>query len=123
VDHVQGTLQEIAEKEPERKHLLLIGNGINFVDIAGAEMLVQEAQRRRTLGGGLYLAKVKEEVCNIFKRGDYGARFGRENVFASKTDAIASLVGRLDGTVCAGCERRIFRECAQAAAQAQSAAA
>ena len=53
VDHVQGVLQSLLAQHPEQRHLLIVGNGINFIDVAGAEMLVQEAERRRKLGGGL----------------------------------------------------------------------
>ena len=88
VDHVQGAFRSLAAQNPGQKHLLVIGNGINFIDVSGAEMLVQEANRRRKLGGGLYMSKVKDEVCSILKRGGYADSFGRENIFATKNDAI-----------------------------------
>lgn len=112
VDHVQRTLRAFAEQNPQQKHLLLIGTGINFIDIAGAELLLQESARRRKLGGGLYVAKVKDEVCRILKRGDYLIRFGAENVFVNKNDAIGAIFEELDHVRCARCDRRIFKECA-----------
>ncbi|MDO8595910.1 MAG: SulP family inorganic anion transporter, partial [Sulfuricaulis sp.] len=96
VDHVQGVLQNMAVQNPGQKHLLMIGNGINFIDVSGAEMLVQEAKRRQKLGGGLYMSKVKDEVCSILKRGGYADSFGRENIFATKGDAIENVFKRLD---------------------------
>jgi SulP family sulfate permease len=111
VDHVQERLHELYAQDPGQKHLLVIGNGINFIDISGAEMLLQEARRRRTLGGGLYLVKVKDEVCSILKRGGFADAFGRENIFATKTDAIETLFKRLDPEVCGRCDKRIFLEC------------
>ena len=113
IDHVQGVLQEYAERNPRQKHLMMIGNGINFIDVSGAEMLVREAKRRRALGGGLYMVKVKDEVCSILKRGGFTDAFGRENVFTTKTDAIGSILKNLDSGICARCEKRIFNECAQ----------
>jgi len=113
VDHVQSALQNIAARDPKQKHLLVIGNGINFIDIAGAEMLVQEAKRRRDQGGGLYLCKIKDEACAILKRGGYAERFGRESIFVSKVDAIESIFKRLDRAICERCEKRIFLECRQ----------
>jgi len=111
-DHVQGVLQEFAERNPQQKHLMIIGNGINFIDVSGAEMLVQEAKRRRAGGGGLYMVKVKDEVCSILKRGGFTDAFGRENVFATKADAIGAIFRNLDRDICARCEKRIFLECA-----------
>ncbi len=112
-DHVQGELQAMAAQNPGQKHLLIIGNGINFIDVSGAEMLVQEANRRRKLGGGLYMSKVKDEVCSILKRGGYADSFGRENIFTTKGDAIENVFRRLDRSICARCDKRIFLECKQ----------
>ncbi len=111
VDHVQGELQALSDRNPEQKHLLIIGNGINFIDVSGAEMLVQEAKRRHRIGGGLYLSKIKNEACAIMKRGGYADNFGREHIFQTKGQAIESITRRLDPAVCARCTSRIFREC------------
>ncbi len=122
-DHVQGELQAMAAQNPGQKHLLVIGNGINFIDVSGAEMLVQEANRRRKLGGGLYMSKVKDEVCSILKRGGYADSFGRENIFATKGDAIENVFRRLDHSICARCDKRIFLECKQVPYQGDTATA
>jgi sulfate permease, SulP family len=111
VDHVQRHLREFAERYPDQKHLLIVGSGINFIDIAGAEMILQESERRKKRGGGLYIVKVKEQVCGILKRGGYLQRFGAENVFMSKKDAIGAIYEEMNRDVCAKCERRIFNEC------------
>lgn len=113
VDHVQETLHRLQMESPAQKHLLVIGNGINFIDIAGAEMIAQESRQRREAGGGLYLVKVKEEVCSIFRRGGFADQFGREHIYTTKADAIAGIVKQLDMDICARCERRIFLECRQ----------
>ena len=113
VDHVQNQFQQFLVQNPGQKHLLIIGNGINFVDIAGAEMLVQEARRRRNLGGGVYLSKVKEEACRILKRGGFVDHLGDEHIFVTKVDAIQSIFKRLDRSICERCDKRIFLECQQ----------
>jgi SulP family sulfate permease len=111
VDHVQGEFQRYLEEDPGQKHMLIIGNGINFVDIAGAEMLVQEANRRRHLGGGLYLSKIKAEACKILKRGGFVDKLGDEHIFVTKADAIQTIFNRLDRSICERCDKRIFLEC------------
>ena len=111
VDHVQNEFQRFLAEDPDQKHLMIIGNGINFIDIAGAEMLVQEAKRRRHLGGGLYLSKVKEEACRILKRGGFVDKLGDEHIFVTKADAIQSIFKRLDRSICERCDKRIFLEC------------
>ncbi len=111
VDHVQGEFQRFLAEDPGQKHLLIICNGINFVDIAGAEMLMQEAKRRRNLGGGLYLSKVKEEACRILKRGGFVDHLGDEHIFVTKADAIQTIFAKLDRSICERCDKRIFLEC------------
>jgi len=46
-NHVSEIFEEIDGNDP--KHLLIVGSGISYIDISGAMMLVQEAQRRRSL--------------------------------------------------------------------------
>ena len=113
VDHVQNEFQRYLEEDPGQKHLLIIGSGINFVDISGAEMLVQESRRRRHLGGGVYLSKVKEEACKILKRGGFVDKLGDEHIFVSKVDAIENIFKRLDRSICERCDKRVFLECQQ----------
>ena len=111
VDHVQSEFARLRGQNPEQKHLMIIGNSINFIDIAGAELLAQEAKRRRQMGGGLYISKVKAEVCGILKRGGFIEDLGSENIFVTKTDAIETIFRKLDRSICEHCDKRIFNEC------------
>ena len=111
VAHVQEQLRRMEERHPGQRHLAIVASGINFIDVQGAEFLAQEAEKRRHLGGGLYLIHVKEGVCEPFKRGPYLGVIGDQNIFHSKTEALAAIFDRLDPEVCARCDKRIFREC------------
>lgn len=111
VDHLQNTFDQMYIENPGQKHLLVIGNGINFIDFAGAELLAQKARRRHQLGGGLYLSKVKDEVCSILKRGGFIDDLGAENIFVTKSDAIQTIFRKLDRSICERCDKRIFLEC------------
>ncbi len=111
VDYIQLNLRNFSKNNPQQNHLLIVGSGINFIDIAGAEMILQESERRKKLNGDLYIVKVKEQVCNVLKRGDYLHRFGAENVFLTKKEAIGVIYDELDQSICTKCEYRIFNEC------------
>jgi len=113
IDHVQESLRQLGAQNAEWKHILLIGSGINFVDVAGAEMLAQEVIRLRRKGGGLYLCRLKRAVRDVLERGGYLAVIGPENVFTSKEEAIRTIFQKLDTDRCSLCTRRIFRECAK----------
>ncbi len=71
IDHVQQRLAEIDERDARHKHVLIVADGINFADIAGAEMLAREARRRRRMGGGLYLVGLKERTLEVLRAGGY----------------------------------------------------
>jgi SulP family sulfate permease len=98
-------------RHPLRKHLLLMMQAVNFVDLAGAELLAAEAERRRRPGGGLYLYGLKPGVCEPLTRGGYYQTIGAENTFDSKREALDHIIERLDMEICARCEVRIFLEC------------
>lgn len=111
LDKVQHELGCISEKQGI-KHILIVGESINFIDLAGAEMLIQEAKRLRSVGGGLYIQGAKNKVYDFMDRLDFVNEFGEGNVFASKEAALHSLVTtRVDKTICANCDKRIFMEC------------
>lgn len=111
VDHIQRTLQEIDEGNPQQKHVLILASGINFIDIAGAEMLAQEAKRRSRAGGGLYFYRLKDAARALLNRGGYMQEIGEDRVFPVKVRAIGAIYPRLDVEVCRRCRVRIFREC------------
>ncbi len=111
INYIERYIRDINEKHSQQKNVLIIGSGINFIDVAGAELLVREAQRRSKMGGALYLCAVKEGVYNILKKGDYLKQLGTENIFASKAEAIEQIYPRLDAERCQQCNVRIFSEC------------
>ena len=110
-DHVQQRFAAVDAADPQRKWLLVLARGINFIDLAGAELLGREARRRRALGGQLGICGVKEGVCAPLHQGDYAQVIGHENIYMRKSEAIEDLYPRLDPAVCAACTTRIFSEC------------
>ena len=111
VSHVQNELKKIDARNPDQKHVLLIARGMNFVDVAGAEMLAQEAARRKRIGGGLYFYRLQDKVRELFARGDYLEEIGEDHLFPTKSHPIDSIYPKLDSDICRGCEARIFPQC------------
>lgn len=112
VNYLQETLRTYQRMSPEQKHLMIVMSGVNFIDLAGAEVLAQEAKRYRANGGGLYLVGVKEGVCEPLRRGGYVDQIGPDNIFTSKTTALLTAFNRLDRNICRTCHKRVFLECA-----------
>ena len=111
VDHVQGALLQIDEINPQQKTVLIAGSGINFVDVAGAEMLAQEAKRRKKMGGGLYFYRCKDSVYQFLHKGDYLKDIGEGGFFPAMSNITHGLYHTLDPEVCKTCKTRIFPEC------------
>ncbi len=112
VSHVAESFHLFEQRDPRRNHLLIIASGINFIDSAGMELLAQHARRLRNYGGGLYLCNVKEGLCEPLRKSGYVDAIGAENIFRTKSDAIAEIFTRLDPKRCENCDKRVFQECA-----------
>jgi SulP family sulfate permease len=121
VDYIDGQLRKIAAQSPGQRHLLLVCSGINFIDMAGCDLLASEADRRRAMGGSLSLANLKMLARAALDRS--GASSHLHRIFASKHEAITELYKIMDPVVCERCTRRVFKECARASIIAAAAAA
>ena len=110
INHIQKALNRIVDKEGI-KHILIVGTSIGFIDLAGVEMLAQEAQRLRAAGGGLYFCNNKKAVMEFLNKAHFVDEIGTENIFADKKEAIAAIYNRLDAETCAQCTARVFHEC------------
>lgn len=117
VNHVREALQQIMQQSPEQKNLLIVAEGMNFIDMAGAEYLLHLTQDIRHNGGCLYLLGVKEGICSHFRLFRYFLEIGTDNIFETKPEAIAEIYQRLDRDICARCTARIFLECEKDASQ------
>lgn len=120
VSHVQEQLRALEAEQPGQKHLVIVASGINFIDLAGAEFLAQEARLRRAAGGDLWLIRVKQQVRETLENGGYLDYIGADHLFEGKSEAFAHIYARLDREVCRRCDKRIFRECAAPAIQTRT---
>jgi len=99
VDYVQSTLMAI-----EHKHVLIVASGINFIDLAGTELLANEAKRLAAKGGGLYLCNLNGRVIKPIIRNGHLNTIGKRNIFATKALALSAIDAKLSDHSCVGCE-------------------
>jgi SulP family sulfate permease len=111
VNHIQNKIHSISEKEGIYD-ILIIGEGINLIDLTGAEMLQHEAQRLEQMGGGLYFVGLKPQVYASISRTHLINVVGNNHFFDDKADAITKLarLQRMRGC-CECCLARVFDEC------------
>lgn len=110
ITHIQNRLHHLIEQE-NIKHILIIGTGINFIDLSGAEALVSDSNRLKAQGGGLYFAELKGSVYEFISENCFVAKVGNEHFFDSKKDAIKAIYKKLDSDTCDTCSANVFSEC------------
>lgn len=110
LNNIQNRLHHIVENE-RIHHILIVGTGINFIDLSGAEMLATEGKRLKELGGGLYFAELKSSVYEFVSKNYLVKKIGNTHFFDKKSQAIAGIYKKLDKDVCSQCPTRVFEEC------------
>ncbi|MBI9086279.1 MAG: sulfate permease [Desulfobacterales bacterium] len=108
-NHVLEIVEEIDSDAPKR--LLVVGHGINFIDVSGAMMLTQEAQRREEMGKAMYLCRINRDVYHFLKHGGFVDEIREDHIFPTEYSAISQIFNRLDVSICRSCKERVFMEC------------
>lgn len=111
IDHIEGFFSEL--REVGIKRVLLLADGINFIDLAGAEWLQHEAERLRSLGGDIYITGLKIIAQDVLWKSGIKDEIGADHFFTTKKLALASIYQKLDPAICERCTARIFWECQQ----------
>ena len=110
INYIQTRIANIVEKKGIY-HILIEASGINFIDLAGAEVLVSENKRLVKLGGGLYFVGLKPPVYEFAARSGFIKQIGNHHFFDHRNRAIQHIYYHLDKTICKGCKTKIFYEC------------
>ena len=110
LNYIENRLHHLIESE-NVKHILIVGTGINFIDLSGVEMLVSVSNQMKKQGGGLYFADLKSRVYEKASRVGMVAKIGNANFFDSKRLAIKYIYKKVDKDICSGCTARVFNEC------------
>jgi SulP family sulfate permease len=111
VNHVGEYLYNIDKHSNFKRDVLILGCGINFIDVAGAEMLAQEARRLRMLRAKLYLCELKPEAQQVLERGGYIDVIGADRIFGTQTEALAKILPEVDPLRCQSCKMPLFKQC------------
>ena len=110
INHIQNRIARIVEIE-QIHHILIVGSGINFIDLAGAEAMVTENNRLKKHQGGLYFVHLKPIVYEFAAKSHFIELIGQDHFFDSKTSAFREIYKKLDRTICQKCNAQIFEEC------------
>ncbi len=110
VNHIQKAIGKIVEDE-KIVHILIEASGINFIDLAGAEVLVSENKCLLKQNGGLYFVGLKPNVYEFTAKSGFIRQIGNDHFFDSKLLAVRSIYKRLNKETCSNCPVKIYNEC------------
>lgn len=111
VEHVRRKFREFERKRPNQKHMLFMVKGAGEMDLPAAELMIEEARRRKRRGGTFHVQAKAVTAIQRLNRFHVSEALSTEHIHTSKGDAIAEIVPTLDQSICATCTTRIFREC------------
>jgi SulP family sulfate permease len=110
INHIQKAISRIVEMN-NINHILIEASGINFIDLAGAEVLVSENKRLLKQGGGLYFVGLKPTVYEFAAKSGFIKQIGNDHFFDSKSQAIRRIYRHLNKDTCSRCDVKLFSEC------------
>ncbi|MDO6785933.1 SulP family inorganic anion transporter [Neptunomonas phycophila] len=112
VDHIQQHLRKLASSLPSPPKIIVVGKGINFIDIAAIEMLEQEIHRIEVRGGHLLVCSLKGTVLDEMEKNGGLRKLGKARFCETPEEAIEIMMHEADSSICQHCTKRIFKECA-----------
>lgn len=110
-DAIRREFRRIEREYPTQKHLIFNIRGVGQIDRAAAELLIEEAKRRKIMGGALYVqTKIPRTIKQLgkFRVTEY---LGGGKVHLYKGDAISYAISQLDKNICDACAVRIWYDC------------
>ncbi|HVF63543.1 MAG TPA: SulP family inorganic anion transporter [Casimicrobiaceae bacterium] len=95
VEHVRDEVERLRHERPHIRELVLVCTGVNFIDVAGAELLAHLARELKASGATLHLSNVKPDVRNVLERSGALAVLDERNLHETQADALAAGARRL----------------------------
>ena len=111
VDHIQDVLSGLIPNAKTQTHFVLVCSGVNFIDLAGKDMLLKELQRIENLGGKLIFCGFKNTLLDDLKVSGYLDLIGQKNIYPDVSQAVANIMHELNDKRCETCSDRIFLNC------------
>ncbi len=110
LEHLQDQLQQaLAQGQGD---VLLVAKGVNHIDLAGAQMLYTEIRRLERDGRRVMISSLKGYVRDELHMMGQFEKIGPQRFVETTGEALGLMLKEVDQTICAGCTKRVFGECA-----------
>jgi sulfate permease, SulP family len=88
VNYLEEKILEVISSNPELRHILLVGNGINELDASGEDMLSLLVVRVREAGYDISISGLNDAVLDVMKRTRLYEKIGEDHFFRSVAGAL-----------------------------------
>jgi len=108
-----GSIEKIANyisnlyDENHFQYVLIVADGINFIDLAAAEWLTNEILKWQKNRGGIYFSGLKLVSQDVIQKGGFIEQVGSNIFFKLKRDAISEIHKMIKEP----CKEQVFEEC------------
>lgn len=111
VEMLEAEFRRIEVERPGQKFIGVNLKGVGDIDLSGVDAIITEARRRRARGGDLYVISRAVHFMDRLRELGLIHSLGEDHVFPDKHKLIKEVLGRLDNSICATCDKRVFLEC------------
>jgi SulP family sulfate permease len=108
-----GSIEKISDffntgyEKNQIQHVLIVAEGINFIDLGAAEWLTNEVLKWQKNRGGIYITGLKIISQDVLQKGGFKDKMGKGVFFEDKKTAICEIHKKLDKP----CNIKAFDEC------------
>ena len=94
VDHVRDELERRRAERAGVPNVLVLLSGVNFIDVAGAELLAQQAGALRAEGAVLWVANLRPPVREVLASGAFFGAADFARCFDTEDEAMQAIAAR-----------------------------
>lgn len=111
VPAIRREFREFERIYPTQHTMIFNIRGVGQIDLPAAELMIEEARRRKARGGQLFIQTKIPRAINQLKRFGVLGHLADKKVHLYKGDAIARAIPQLNRSICDHCTVRIFTDC------------
>lgn len=111
IARIRREFRNFERSYPNQTTMIFNIRGVGQIDLPAAELLIEEAKRRKARGGQLFVQTKIPRTIDQLKRFGVTDHLADKKVHLYKGDAIARAIPQLDRKICERCTVRIFTDC------------
>lgn len=112
VDNILDEIEQFRASVPDGTHLAICCSGINFIDLAGAQMLLDLKRRLQEQGCRLSFVQLKNTVFDELRASGVVDQLDEGSFYQTPDELLEELIdSEFKRRRCDGCAMRIFKQC------------